>query len=461
MSGRRVTVLGTGYLGITHAACLAHHGFDVLGVDTDAGKVAQLSAGELPLFEPKLPGLLRAGLDAGRLAFTTSYERAAAFGDTHFICVGTPQLRDGDAADLGQLRGCVSRLAPLLTRPCLVVGRSTVPAGTAASIAADIAAHAPAGESVQVCWNPEFLREGSAVDDTLKPDRIVVGVTTARAADVLSEIYARQIEAGAALFVTDLATAEVAKAAANAFLATKISFVNAMAELCDAAGADVRVLASILGADPRIGTAFLSPGLGFGGGCLPKDVRALAARARELGVHGAQQLLRAVDAVNLRCRAQVAELARELAGGSLAGKAVCALGAAFKPGSDDVRDSPALDVARVLHGMGARVTVYDPAALDNARRANPEFGYAASARDAAVGAEVVLLLTEWPEFALVDPALLAEVAAPRPGVVDARHALDPRRWLAAGWDYRAPGVPAAKPSAVGAATAGSFSAVAR
>ncbi len=438
-----LTVLGTGYLGITHAACMAYLGFEVLGVDTDREKVAQLSGGQLPVFEPQLGDLLRDGLASGRLRFTTSYEDAAAFGAVHFICVGTPQRHDGDGADLTQVEACVTALAPLLTRPCLVVGKSTVPAGTAAAITADIARRAPAGKSAELCWNPEFLREGHAVDDTLTPDRIVVGVTSPRGEVIMREVYARQLASGVPLYVTDLATAELAKVAANAFLATKISFINAMAEVCDAAGADVTVLSGVLGADPRIGQAFLHPGLGFGGGCLPKDIRAFMARASELGAGGAARLLREVDAINLRRRAWVAELACELIGGSPAGEQVCVLGAAFKPGSDDVRDSPALDVAQILHGMGACVAVYDPVAMDNARRACPQLRYAASAREAATGAQVVLVLTEWPEFGQMDPAELGEAAATRRAVIDARHVLDQRRWQAAGWDYRAPGVPAA------------------
>jgi UDPglucose 6-dehydrogenase len=443
ISRLRLTVLGTGYLGITHAACMASQGFEVLGVDTDAEKVARLSAGELPVFEPGLGDLLRDGLDSGLLGFTTSYERAAAFGDVHFICVGTPLRNDGSGADLTQIDACVTALAPLLMRPCLVVGKSTVPAGTAAAVAARIAQLAPAVEAAELCWNPEFLREGRAVRDTLAPDRIVIGGASPRAHAVMREIYAEQLTAGAPIYETDLATAELAKVAANAFLATKISFINAMAEMCDAAEADVTMLARILGADPRIGAASLNPGLGFGGGCLPKDIRAFMTRASELGAEGAVRLLREVDGINLRRRVWVAKLAGELAGGSVAREAVCVLGAAFKPGSDDVRDSPALDVAQILHGMGACVTVYDPVAIDNARRACPQLRYAASAEEAAADARVVLLLTEWPEFRRIDPARLGAVAAAERGVIDARHVLDQRHWRAAGWDYRAPGVPAA------------------
>ena len=436
----RLTVLGTGYLGITHAACMASAGFEVLGVDIDAEKVARLNDGRVPIFEPGLEELLQAGLAAGRLTFTSSHEQAAEAGDVHFVCVGTPQRRDGHSADLTQIEACVDALAPGLTRPCLVVGKSTVPAGTAAALTERLASTAPAGEAAEVCWNPEFLREGHGVADTLSPERIVVGVRSVRAERVLREVYAAQIEAGVEFFVTDLATAELAKVAANAFLATKISFINAVAEVCDAAGADVTVLARVLGADPRIGHAFLRPGLGFGGGCLPKDVRAFLARAAELGAGDALAFLREVDAINLNRRTGMVNLACEVAGGSVAGKSICVLGAAFKPGSDDVRDSPALDVAQILHGLGAEVTVHDPQAIENARLAWPELRYADSVPAAAAGADLVLLLTDWPEYAAISPDELGEVTAAR-RIIDGRYALDPAAWRAAGWHYRASGIP--------------------
>jgi UDPglucose 6-dehydrogenase len=438
----RLTVLGTGYLGMTHAACMASEGFEVLGVDTDAEKVARLNAGDVPIFEPGLPELVSDGLSSGRLAFSTSYEQAAEFGDVHFVCVGTPQRRDGHGADLSQVESCIDALAPGLTRPCLIVGKSTVPAGTAAALAARLAKQAPVGEAAELSWNPEFLREGHGVHDTLSPDRLVIGVKSARAEAVLRQVYARQLKAGVPLFVTDLATAELAKVAANAFLATKISFINAVAEVCDAAGATVTTLAEILGADARIGSAFLRPGLGFGGGCLPKDVRAFLARAAELGAGDALAFLREVDAINLGRRTGMVNLACEVAGGSIAGKAVAVLGAAFKPGSDDVRDSPALDVAQILHGMGAEVTVYDPEALDNARKVCPELRYADSEIAAATGADVVLLLTDWPQFARLDPEELGAVTATR-AIVDGRYMLDAAAYRAAGWLYRASGIPGA------------------
>jgi UDPglucose 6-dehydrogenase len=446
MSGwLRLTVLGTGYLGMTHAACMASLGFDVLGVDNDPQKVDQLNAGHLPIYEPGLDELLRGGLRSGRLAFTTSYPKAAAFGDVHFICTGTPPQPGSDHADLSQVHDCMAALVPLLDRPCLVVGKSTVPVGTARRLAADLTRSAPEAE---LAWNPEFLREGSAVADTLAPDRIVAGVTSRRAEEILRQVYAGPVADGAPFVVTSLETAELAKVAANSFLATKISFINAMAEICEIADGDIGALSQILGTDPRIGPAFLRAGLGFGGGCLPKDIRAFMARAAELGAGDALSFLREVDAINLRRRARAVDLASELAGRDLSGVPVCVLGAAFKPGSDDVRDSPALDVASILHGMGAQVTVHDPAALANARRACPELSYAATVAEAAQDAQVVLVLTEWPEFAGLSPVSLATVVA-RQNIIDGRNILDPVLWRDAGWDYRALGAAAtaARPQA--------------
>jgi nucleotide sugar dehydrogenase len=432
----RLTVLGIGYLGTTHAACMASLGFEVLGVDTDAEKVDVLNAGQLPIYEPGLGELLRSGLDSGRLEFTTSYPRAAAFGDVHFICAGTPPHPGSHHADLSQVNGCVTALAPLLDRTCLVVGKSTVPVGTARRLAAELAHACP---EVELAWNPEFLREGSAVADSLSPDRIVAGVTSSWAEGILRQVYARPIADGSLFITAGLETAELAKVAANAFLATKVSFINAMAEICEAAGGDVQVLSRILGADSRIGLAFLRPGLGFGGGCLPKDIRAFMAHTADLGVGQALGFLREVDAINLRRRIRTADLACEMVGGDLTDVPVCVLGAAFKPGSDDVRDSPALDVAQLLHGRGAQVTVYDPAALDNARHACPELSYAETLAEAARDARIVLLLTEWAEFADLTPDDLGAVVAQR-NVVDGRNVLDPDLWRTAGWNYRALGV---------------------
>ncbi|MGH3155632.1 MAG: UDP-glucose dehydrogenase family protein [Streptosporangiaceae bacterium] len=436
----RLTVLGTGYLGATHAACMAEIGFEVLGLDTDESRAGALAAGRLPFYEPGLDPLLERGLASGRLRFTSSYQQAAEFGDVHFICVGTPQREGSGGADLSQLYGCVDALAPLLTRPCLVVGKSTIPVGTASGLAERLARMAPAGAGVELAWNPEFLREGYGVADTLRPERIVAGVRSAGPEATLREVYAEPIAAGVPFVVTDYATAELVKVAANAFLATKISFINAMAEVCEATGADVLRLAEVLAYDHRIGTAGMRPGLGFGGSCLPKDIRAFSTRAAELGVDDALSFLRDVDAINMRRRARVIELASELTGGSLEGRSVGVLGLAFKPDSDDLRDSPALDVALAAARMGAKVTAYDPVAMDRARQLHPQLEYAGSAVGAATDTDVLLVLTEWPEFRQADPEVMGKAAAKR-NVVDGRHALDPATWRAAGWVYRTLGRP--------------------
>ncbi|MFC9969427.1 UDP-glucose dehydrogenase family protein [Spirillospora sp. NPDC127200] len=441
----RLTVIGTGYLGATHAACMADLGFEVLGLDIDETKIARLSAGEVPFYEPGLEPVLRRGLDSGRLRFTTSMEEVAEFGDVHFVCVGTPQKSGEYAADLGYVDQALDALAPLLRRPCLVVGKSTVPVGTAARLAERLARLAPAGGDAVLAWNPEFLREGFAVQDTLRPDRIVVGLpgdegAAGYAEKALREVYASMLAEDVPFITADYPTAELVKVSANAFLATKISFINAMAEVCEAAHADVTKLSEALSHDDRIGGKFLGPGLGFGGGCLPKDIRAFMARAGELGADQALTFLREVDEINIRRRIRMVDLARHLLGGSFIGRTVGVLGAAFKPNSDDVRDSPALDVAATIRAQGAEVTVYDPRAMENARRVHPALSFGESAADAARGAHVVLLLTEWAEFRDMDPDTLAESVAEK-NIVDGRNALDPEHWRAAGWNYRALGRP--------------------
>jgi UDPglucose 6-dehydrogenase len=434
----RITVIGTGYLGATHAACMASLGFEVLGVDVDESKVNALAAGRLPFFEPGLPELLRKGVDGGLLRFTTSLEEAAGFGDVHFLCVGTPQQRGSAAADLSYVDAAVEGLAPHLHRPALLVGKSTVPVGTAERLAVRLAELAPAGDGVELAWNPEFLREGFAVEDTLRPDRLVFGVASARAEGVLREVFAPVLDLGTPLVVTDLATAQLVKTAANAFLATKISFINAMAEVCERTGADVTELAQALSFDDRIGGRFLRPGLGFGGGCLPKDIRAFAHRAAELGVGKSLAFLHEVDDINTRRRERTTQLAQELVGGRLAGLRVAAFGAAFKPNSDDIRDAPALDVAHRLWQLGATVTLFDPQAMDNARRVRPDLEYADSPFAAARDADLVVLLTEWEEFRQIEPDVLGSVVRRR-RILDGRHALNREKYRAAGWEYRALG----------------------
>ncbi len=436
----RVTVVGTGYLGATHAACMAEMGFEVLGVDVDDRKVKALAAGEVPFYEPGLHTLVQQQVQAGRLRFTTSFAEAGAFGDVHFLCVGTPQRPDGLAADLSSLDAATGALAEHLTRPALVVGKSTVPVGTARRLADLLTATAPAGREVSLAWNPEFLREGHAVDDTLSPDRLVFGVRRPQDEQVLRRLYAKAIDAGTPVITTDYETAELVKVAANAFLATKISFINAMAEICEVVDADVVALADAIGHDERIGRRFLNAGLGFGGGCLPKDIRAFMARAGEIGAPDALSFLREIDAINMRRRQRAVEVTREAAGGSVLGARVAVLGVAFKPDSDDVRDSPALNVAGQLQLQGAQVRVYDPKAVPNARHVFPTLVYTDSVQQACADAEVVLHLTEWEEFAELDPVALREVVR-TPVLVDGRNSLDAAAWRAAGWTYRGLGRP--------------------
>ena len=434
----RVSIIGTGYLGATTAACLADMGLEVIGVDVDEAKVEMLRSGQVPFYEPGLDEVLTANLESGRLRFTTSFAEAAEFADLHLICVGTPQRDDSGAADLSYVNSAIEQLAPHLTRPAVVVGRSTVPVGTAATLAARLAALAPVGEEAELGWSPEFLREGFGVEDTLYPNRIVIGTDSPRVEKAVRALWQRQIDEGVPFLVTDMQTAELVKVSANAFLATKISFINAMAEVSEVAGADVIQLAEALSYDDRIGGKFLGPGLGFGGGCLPKDIRAFMARADELGVEPALSFLREVDAINQRRRARTIDIARQLIGGNFAGRTVTVLGAAFKPNSDDIRDSPALDVASTIASLGARVTVYDPVALERAREEHPQLGYAPSMLEAAQDADVVLLLTEWTEFREANPKELGSVVAQKK-IVDGRNALDPTYWRASGWTYRALG----------------------
>ncbi|KUL42581.1 UDP-glucose 6-dehydrogenase [Streptomyces sp. NRRL F-4489] len=450
----KITVIGTGYLGATHAAAMAELGFEVLGLDVAPEKIEMLRRGEVPMYEPGLEELLRrhvAGIEgsSGRLRFTTSYAEAGEFGDVHFICVNTPQKHGEYACDMSYVDAAFDALAPHLHRAALVVGKSTVPVGSAARLAERLAAAAPAGADVELAWNPEFLREGYAVKDTLHPDRIVVGTagpehlpegSGGRAEALLREVYATPIAEGSPFVVMDFPTAELVKTAANSFLATKISFINAMAEVCEAAGGDVVKLAEAIGYDERIGSKFLRAGIGFGGGCLPKDIRAFMARAGELGADQALTFLREVDSINMRRRSHMVEMAREAVGGSFLGKRVAVLGATFKPDSDDVRDSPALNVAGQIHLQGGQVTIYDPKGMANAERLFPTLGYAENAREAVRGAHVVLHLTEWREFRELDPAELAEVAGER-SVLDGRNALDAELWRKAGWVYRALGRP--------------------
>ncbi|WP_207837016.1 UDP-glucose dehydrogenase family protein [Williamsia soli] len=438
----RVTVFGCGYLGATHAACLAELGHEVLGVDVDEKKIATLTSGELPFYEPGLVDVLRRNLESGRLRFTSDYDDAAAFADIHFLGVGTPQKKGEYAADLRHVYSMVEDLVPRLRGEHLIIGKSTVPVGTASELQRRADAAASAGTTVEVAWNPEFLREGYAVKDTLHPDRIVLGFSGEKstAEAKVRALYAQLLDEQIPFLCTDLATAEMVKVSANAFLATKISFINAISEVCEAAGADVTMLADAIGHDNRIGRRFLNAGLGFGGGCLPKDIRAFMARAGELGADQALTFLREVDSINMRRRTAMVELATEVCGGSLLGSNIAVLGAAFKPESDDVRDSPALNVAGQLQLKGAAVSVFDPKAMANSRNVFPTLSYADTAREACDQADAVLVLTEWDEFVHMDPEELAPVVR-RTNIVDGRRCLDAGVWRRAGWHYSSLGGP--------------------
>ncbi|MFM2437537.1 MAG: hypothetical protein RLZ55_348 [Actinomycetota bacterium] len=437
----KLSVIGAGYLGAVHAASMAKLGFDVVAVDVDAARIAALASGRAPFFEPGFDELL-VEVGGDRLRWTTDYAEVVD-ADIHFLCVGTPQRRGSHAADLTYVWAAVDSLIPHLRPGSVIAGKSTVPAGTSAEIEQRIAEDwAGDGTVPTLVWNPEFLREGFAVQDTLHPDRIVVGLPDGSAGHMadaaMREVYAELIAEGIPYLATDRVTAELVKVAANAFLATKISFINAMAEVCEATGGDVMMLADAIGHDERIGRRFLGAGVGFGGGCLPKDIRAFSARAGELGVDQALTFLREVDHINARRRDRAVTATRSLVGGSLRGVRVCVLGAAFKPDSDDVRDSPALDIAARIQNEGAAVVVHDPKALANAERRFPALAYEQDLERALTGADVVLLLTEWREYRELDPAHVAHIVA-RPQILDGRNALSAPAWRAAGWTYRGMG----------------------
>jgi UDPglucose 6-dehydrogenase len=434
----RISVIGCGYLGAVHASAMAELGHEVIGIDVDERKISALAAGHPPFFEPGLPEILTSATATGRLRFSTDIS-AAADAEVHFLAVGTPQTAGSNAADVSHVDAAFADLLPRLAEGSLVVGKSTVPVATAGRLAALLNEHAP---HASLAWNPEFLREGFAVNDTLQPDRLVYGVGSGdtHAASVLDQVYRAAIEAGTPRIITDYATAELVKVAANAFLATKISFINAMSEIADASGADVTALADAIGHDSRIGRRFLNAGVGFGGGCLPKDIRAFTARAEELGHGDALTFLKEVDAINLRQRQRVVDLAVAALDGSVHRKKIAVLGVTFKPDSDDVRDSPALDVAVLLKGLGADVVATDPEGIENARLRHPQLDYTSSTREALRGADLVVLVTEWREYRALDPEATGRLVGAR-HIIDGRNVLDPVAWRVAGWEYRGLGRP--------------------
>ena len=430
----KLSVIGTGYLGATHAACMASLGFEVIGFDTENSKIDLLSKGKVPFYEPDLEELLAEQIKAGRLRFTKDIAELADV-DVHFICVGTPQVKGGNAADLTYVNSALESIAKIVKSGGLVVGKSTVPVGTATRLRNRLIELNP---NADLAWNPEFLREGFAVEDTLRPNRLVVGVTNDNSEKILKEVYAINLKENTPWVRADLPTAELVKVAANSFLATKISFINAMAEICEAAGGDVTILAKAIGYDPRIGSRFLQAGIGFGGGCLPKDIRAFMARAEELGAKQAVEFLKEVDAINLRARQRIIELVRRDLSEDLVGKKVAILGAAFKPDSDDVRDSPALDIAAQIQAAGAIVTVHDPKAIANAQKRFPALKFAEDINNTLKDADIVLHLTEWKIYRDINPGQVKSLVKTAI-MIDGRNALDRDAWRAAGWKFRALG----------------------
>jgi UDPglucose 6-dehydrogenase len=430
----KLSVIGTGYLGATHAACMASLGFEVIGFDTETSKIDLLSKGKVPFYEPELEELLSEQIKSSRLTFTNNVADLAN-ADVHFICVGTPQIKNGNSADLTYVNSALESIAKYVKPGGLVVGKSTVPVGTATKLRNRLLELNPQAD---LAWNPEFLREGFAVEDTLRPNRLVVGVVNDSAEEILKEVYATNLKDKTPWVRADLPTAELVKVAANSFLATKISFINAMAEICEAAGGDVTVLAKAIGYDPRIGGRFLQAGIGFGGGCLPKDIRAFMARAEELGASQAVEFLKEIDAINLRARQRIIELVRKDLSDDLQGKKVAILGAAFKPDSDDVRDSPALDIAAQIQAAGATVTVHDPKAIANAQKRFPALNFADDVNTTLKDVEIVLHLTEWKIYREIDPVKVKSIVK-TPIVIDGRNALDRELWQSAGWKFRALG----------------------
>ncbi len=425
----KVTVIGLGYLGATHAVAMAELGHEVIGIEPDSQKRSSLAAGILPFHEPGLDAALPKAISSGRLKFQSEHNELSASADLHFICVGTPQTKGSDAADTSYVVTAARELASWIKPDAVVAGKSTVPVGTAATLKA--AMDDIAGFDVHLAWNPEFLREGTALEDSLRPDRIVVGTWSQHSLAVLREVYAPILETGTPFLELDVPTAELVKVAANAFLATKISFINAMAEVAEVSGADAVSLAKAIGYDERIGNKFLRTGIGFGGGCLPKDIRGFVARAEELGVGSAVEFLKDVDAVNLRRRDRVVDLAKQELG-SLTGKKITMLGISFKPDSDDLRDSPALEISQRLTAQGAKVTVHDPVSLVALATRSPELLREENLTEAVRGADLVILGTEWKQYRELDPRELAGQVATKT-IIDGRNVLDVAAWQSAGW----------------------------
>ena len=425
----KVTVIGLGYLGATHAVAMAKLGHEVLGIEPDERKLSALASGFLPFHEPGLDKALQEVIAHGSIQFANQHDHRTTEANLHFICVGTPQKVGSEAADTTYVFSAAKKLAKWISETAVVAGKSTVPVGTAQALQEEMSK--VAGFEVNLAWNPEFLREGTALEDSLSPDRIVIGTWNEHSAQVLREVYKAITDNGTPFLELDVPTAELVKVSANAFLATKISFINAMAEIAEVSGADAVALAKAIGYDERIGNKFLRTGIGFGGGCLPKDIRGFMARAEELGVGSAVDFLKDVDAINLRRRDRVVELAQaEL--GELANKKITMLGISFKPDSDDLRDSPALEISQRLVGLGAQVVVHDPVALDALKTRDASLETEANVFDALKDADLVILGTEWRDYKELDPKRVAELVKVRT-VIDGRNVLDVAKWQGAGF----------------------------
>lgn len=427
-----MVVIGLGYLGLTHAVAMTELGHTVVGLEADESKLKTLAEGKVPFYEPFLDDALEVALASGRLTFQTGQDVNTEDGDIHWICVGTPQTEGSKSANLSYVEGAAKAAAEHLKNGATIVGKSTVPVGTSAVLKKIVEDNVKEGVVARLAWNPEFLREGTALQDSLKPDRIVVGVDDDTSRELLQEAYASILDEGTPFIVADLPTSELVKVSANSFLAMKISFINAMAEVSEKSGADVVKLAEAIGYDERIGDKFLRSGIGFGGGCLPKDIRGFMAKAEELGVDSLVGLLNNVDSINLGRRQKAVELALEELGHDYANKKIAVLGATFKPDSDDIRDAPALAVALELHKRGASLTMHDPKGLHNVNKTHPELHTEENLEKTLQDADLVMLLTEWKEYKNYNP-LEAKKLVKTPTVIDGRNVLDSCLWQTAGW----------------------------
>ncbi len=434
----RIAIIGTGYVGLVSGACFSEFGVEVACVDQDRAKIARLEHGEMPIFEPGLEALVARNAAAGRLSFTTDLPRAVAGADAVFIAVGTPSRRGDGHADLSYVHAAAAEIGRALTGYAVVVTKSTVPVGTGREVAEILRRMRPPG-GFDVASNPEFLREGSAIEDFMRPDRVVIGADSEPARAILHALYRPLYLIETPMLFTDIETAELIKYAANAFLATKITFINEIADLCERVGADVQDVAKGIGLDGRIGRKFLHAGPGFGGSCFPKDCRALVRTARE--AEAPLAIVETVVQANDARKERMADKIVAACGGSVAGRTLAVLGLTFKPNTDDMRDSPSLAILPRLAAAGAKLRVYDPEGMDEARKLLPDLGYCTDAYETMAGADALVLLTEWNAFRALDLARVGALLA-KPLVIDLRNVYQPHEMIAAGLSYVSIGRPA-------------------